>query len=546
MSSGAEPATGGGAVPGGRPPGAGSAPGGLASSSPLLGRAAEPTIFEMSVPGRSAWSLRTTGLPEWELEELVPLEHRRRSATGLPEVSERDLVAHFTRLSQRQYSVDTGAYPLGSCTMKYNPKLFDHLAALPGFADAHPASPTAALQGFLALLVRLEEMLCEITGMAAATLQPPAGAAGELTGLLMMRAWHGRDAGDGRGRVRRRVLIPDSAHGTNPASVSLAGYEATTVASDSRGLLDVASLREHLDDDVAGIMLTNPNTLGLFEEDIVEIASAVHDAGALLYYDGANLNPVLGVARPGDMGFDIVHLNLHKTFATPHGGGGPGAGPVAVTAELAPYLPAPRPVRTGEGGRYGYGFAGSEASIGRAHSWHGNALVLQRALAYIMFNGGDGLRRVAEAAVLNASWLSRRLRASYDIPYGRPSMHEFVASAASLKRSCGLSATDVAKALLERGFHAPTVHFPLIVDEALMIEPTETESPQTLDALARAFEDVAREALSDGAASARSAPRSTPVGRVDETRAARRLVLTVDQRPGTTSGAPGGRAAGGG
>ena len=315
------------------------AAGGQASSAPLLGGDEEPTLFELSQPGRTAHSFRTTGIPEVDIDDIIPEAHRRREPLGLAEVAERDLVAHFTRLSHRQYSVDLGAYPLGSCTMKYNPKVCDAVAALPGLAGVHPAAPATLAQGWLALLVELEEALCAITGMAAATLQPAAGAAGELTGLLLMRAWH-----DAQGSARTKVIIPDSAHGTNPASVTLGGYEAVTVPSDDRGCVDMEALRAALDDDVAGIMLTNPNTLGLFEEDIAAIAEAVHGVGGLLYYDGANLNAILGVARPGDMGFDIVHMNLHKTFATPHGGGGPGAGPVAVSERLArvPSRPAGR------------------------------------------------------------------------------------------------------------------------------------------------------------------------------------------------------------
>jgi glycine dehydrogenase subunit 2 len=525
-----------------------SAAGGRAQSAPLMGRATEPTLFELSEPGRRSWQLRTTGVPEWSLEELVPAGHRRAEAVALAEVSERDLVAHFTRLSHRQFSVDLGAYPLGSCTMKYNPKICDTVASLPGLAGVHPAAPASSVQGWLALLVELEEALCAVTGMAAATFQPAAGAAGELTGLLLMRAYHAS-----RGETRRRVLIPDSAHGTNPASVTLGGYEVTTVPSDGRGCVDMDALRGALDTDVAGIMLTNPNTLGLFEEDIEAIADAVHEVGALLYYDGANLNAILGVVRPGDMGFDIVHLNLHKTFATPHGGGGPGAGPVAVSARLADFLPGPRPVRLGvdEGSPDGgpqagagdvdqanghggsrYGWAMPARSIGRVHSWHGNALVLARALTYIRVHGGDGLRRVAERAVLNANWLRVRLSGTYDVPFDRPCMHEVVLAAASLKRRTGVRALDVAKRLLEEGFHAPTVYFPLVVDEALMVEPTETESPQTLDALAAAFERIAAEAGEEhGLEAAHAAPRTTPVGRVDEARAARTLVPTFDARP---------------
>ncbi|HEX7276144.1 MAG TPA: aminomethyl-transferring glycine dehydrogenase subunit GcvPB [Acidimicrobiales bacterium] len=503
------------------------APGGRAASAPIMGRDGEPTIFELSVPGRTAASFRTTGVPEWAADELVPAEHLRVEPAPIADVSERDLVAHFTRLTHRQYSVDLGAYPLGSCTMKYNPKLCDATAFRPGLANVHPAAPVAHIQGWLELLVDLEAALCEITGMAAATLQPPAGAAGELTGLLLVRAWH-RDHHPDGARPRTRVLIPDSAHGTNPASVSLGGYQVTQVPSDARGLVDVAALRARLDDDVAAIMLTNPNTLGLFEEDIVDVADAVHEVGGLVYYDGANLNAILGVTRPGDMGFDIVHSNLHKTFAVPHGGGGPGAGPVAVTAALAPYLPGPRPVRLSGGG---FGWEDPERSIGRVHGWHGNALALARAHAYMLANGGDGLRRVADAAVLNANWLRHRLRGVYDVPYDRMCMHEFVASAAGLKKRTGVKALDVAKRLLEEGFHAPTVYFPLIVEEALMIEPTETESPQTLEALADALVRIAGAAATpDGAEAAHAAPRNTPVGRVDETRAARNLIPTWDAR----------------
>ena len=498
----------------------GAASGGRATSAPLMGRAEEPTLFDLSVPGRGAASFRATGVPEWTAEELVPAAHLRTEPAPVVEVSERDLVAHFTRLSHRQYSVDLGAYPLGSCTMKYNPKMCDDAASLADLTDVHPAAPPSLAQGWLELLVALEDALCRVTGMGAATLQPPAGAAGELTGLLLMRAWHQRL---GRGAQRRRVIIPDSAHGTNPASVTLGGYQVTTVPSDRRGCVDVGALADRLDDDVAGIMLTNPNTLGLFEEDITEIAAAVHGVGGLLYYDGANLNAILGVTRPGDMGFDIVHMNLHKTFAVPHGGGGPGAGPVAVSDRLAAFLPGPRPVRD-PGGGYGWGWP--DHSIGRVQSWHGNALALARAWAYILANGGDGLRRVAEAAVLNANWLRQRLRGTYDIPYDRPNMHEFVASAAELRRQRGLRAADVAKRLLEEGFHAPTVYFPLIVEEALMIEPTETESPQTLAALADALVAIA---AGDGT-DAHEAPRTSPVRRLDEARAARRLVPTWDAR----------------
>ena len=496
-----------------------SAPGGRAASAPLLGKETEPTIFELSVPGRSAYQLRTSGVPATALSSLIPLEHLAVKSVELANVSERDMVAHFTRLSHRQFSVDLGAYPLGSCTMKYNPKFCDAVAADPGLNSVHPASPAPLIQGWLELLVTLEDKLCEITGMAAATLQPAAGAAGELTGLLLMRAYH-----EARGETRTRVLIPDSAHGTNPASVTLGGYEVTTIPSDERGLVDLAALKAALGPDVAGIMLTNPNTVGLFEEEIVEIAAAVHDIGGLLYYDGANLNAILGVVRPGDMGFDIVHMNLHKTFATPHGGGGPGAGPVAVSSRLVDFLPGPKAERLADGS---YDWVRPAKSIGRVHGWHGNSMVLARALAYIEVHGGNGLARVAQHAVLNANWLRQRLTKVLPAAYDRPCMHECVLTASPLKNEFDVRALDVAKSLLEEGFHAPTVYFPLIVDEALMFEPTETESPQTLESLAASLERIAARAASDPEA-VRHAPQSTPVTRVDEARAARQLVSTED------------------
>jgi glycine dehydrogenase subunit 2 len=494
-----------------------------------MGRATEPTLFELSEPGRVSASFRTNDLPEWSLSELVPERFRATEQVQLPDVAERDLVAHFTRLTHRQYSVDLGAYPLGSCTMKYNPKSCDAAAAMPGFADVHPGSPPSIIQGWLELLVELEEGLCAITGMAQATLQPAAGAAGELTGLLLMHAYH-----DAHGEHRNKVIIPDSAHGTNPASVALSGYEVVTVGTNERGGVDLDHLREVLDTSVAGMMLTNPNTLGLFEENIVEVAAAVHDVGGLMYYDGANLNAILGIVRPGDMGFDIVHLNVHKTFATPHGGGGPGAGPVAVSEQLTEFLPGPKPARLANGS---FGYYTPPRSIGRLHSWHGNALVLLRAWAYLRLNGADGLRNVAEVAVLNANWVKRRLEGVYEVPFDRPVMHECVLSAEALEKETGLRALDVAKRLLELGFHAPTVYFPLIVHEALMVEPTETESPQTIAAFAEALEFIANEARAAGnAGEAKAAPRTSPVGRVDEARAARHLIATYDQHVGEPAG----------
>ena len=495
------------------------APGGKASSIPLVGREVEPTLFEMSVPGRTSFQLRTTGVPKTDLTELIPSEHLSSQVVPIAEVSERDLVAHFTRLSHRQFSVDLGMYPLGSCTMKYNPKFCDAVAAMTGLNGVHPAAPASLTQGWIELLWTLEQRLVAITGMAGATLQPAAGAAGELTGLLLIRAYH-----ESRGEKRTRILIPDSAHGTNPASVTLGGYEVTTVPSNDRGLVDLAVLKESLGPDVAGIMLTNPNTVGLFEEEIQEIAAAVHDCGGLLYYDGANLNAIVGVMRPGDMGFDVVHMNLHKTFATPHGGGGPGAGPVAVSDRLVPFLPGPRPTRNADGT---FGWAAAPASIGRVHGWHGNALVLARALAYITVHGSEGLRRVAQHAVLNANWLRVRMSKFLPAAYDRVCMHECTLTATGIKSKFGVKGLDIAKGLLEEGFHSPTVYFPLIVDEALMFEPTETESVQTLEALALAVERLVMRAETD-ADSLHAAPRTTPVSRVDEARAARSLKATAD------------------
>ncbi len=494
-------------------------PGGRAASIPLMGHETEPTIFELSVPGRTAYQLRTTGVPATPLTDLVPSAHLATAPVALAEVNERDLVGHFTRLSHRQFSVDLGAYPLGSCTMKYNPKFCDAVANDTGWNSVHPGVPASLCQGWLALMVMLEEQLCQVTGMAAATLQPSAGAAGELTGLLLMRAYH-----QANGDVRKRILIPDSAHGTNPASVTLGGYDVTTIPSNDRGLVDLEALKAALGPDVAGIMLTNPNTVGLFEEDIVEIAAAVHEVGGLLYYDGANLNAILGAVRPGDMGFDVVHMNLHKTFATPHGGGGPGAGPVAVSQRLVEFLPGPKAAKNYDGT---YEWRTPPRSIGRVHGWHGNALVLARALAYINVHGGDGLTRVAQHAVLNANWLKHRLRDTLPAAYDRPCMHEAVLTASGLKSEYGVRGLDVAKALLEEGFHSPTVYFPLIVDEALMFEPTETESLQTLESLAQSIERIAARAVTDPER-LRQAPQTTPVSRVDEARAARQLVSTED------------------
>jgi glycine dehydrogenase subunit 2 len=435
----------------------------------------------------------------------------------LPEVSERDLVRHYTRLSQKNWAIDVGAYPLGSCTMKYNPKVSEDAAALPGFARLHPFTPDDLAQGALQLLGELGRALCGATGMSWLTFQPAAGAQGELTGLLIMRAWH-----TAQGDTRKRVIIPDSAHGTNPASVTLAGYQAQEVASDERGLVDLDALAAALDDDVAGLMLTNPNTLGLFERDIEKIAAMVHEVGGLLYYDGANFNSIVGVVRPGDMGFDIVHLNLHKTFATPHGGGGPGSGPLAVAEKLVRFLPSPV-LRWDDGAERWTWDNDRPDSIGRIHSFHGNFGINVRAYAYLRSNGPEGLRSVAERAVLNANYLRALIADEFPSAFNGTCMHEFVSSAKPLRKH-GVKATDVAKRLIDLGYHPPTVYFPLIVEEALMVEPTETESKETVDGLAAALKQIARESAEDPKR-LQEAPISTPVRRPDEARAARSLHL---------------------
>jgi glycine dehydrogenase subunit 2 len=475
------------------------------------------TIVERSSPGRRASAFAPLDVPEASLPEA----YARTEEPGLPSVSEIDIVRHYTMLSQRNYGVDTGPYPLGSCTMKYNPKIAETVAAYPGFQRAHPLQPDATVQGTLELLWRLEEALCEITGMSRATLQPPAGACGEMTGLLIMRAFHQE-----RGEQRTTVLIPDSAHGTNPASVRLAGFRSVNVPSDERGLVDVDALRALVDDQVAGLMLTNPNTLGLFEEHIEEVTELLHEVGALVYYDGANLNAIMGKARPGDMGFDIVHINTHKTFATPHGGGGPGAGPVGVAEHLVDYLPSPIVVREADGSfRWD---RDRPRSIGRLHGFNGNVGVLVRAYAYVFGHGGDGLREVSELAALNANYLAARLAPAFPLAYpATPPMHEFVATAEPLEKETGIRAMDVAKRLIDLGYHPSTVYFPLVVREAMMVEPTETESKQTLDGMAEAFLRTAEEARAQPEL-LHEAPVTTPVRRLDEARAARHLKLRWD------------------
>jgi len=470
----------------------------------------------LSRPGRRASSFPELDVPAAD----VPQEHARSGPIGLPELAERDVVRHFTALSQMNYGVDTGFYPLGSCSMKYNPKVAETVAALPGFQRLHPHQPEESIQGALELLYRLERALCEITGMHRATLQPPAGASGELTGLLIMRAYHAK-----QGHPRSTIVIPDSAHGTNPASVSLSGYRVVQIPSDHRGLVDVGELRRVVNQDTAGLMLTNPNTLGLFEVDIERITEILHEVGALVYFDGANLNAIIGRVRPGDMGFDIVHMNTHKTFATPHGGGGPGAGPVAVGERLEPFLPAPLVARDPETGRYSWD-ADRPDSIGRVHGFHGNVGILVRAFSYVFGHGHDGLREVGERAVLNANYLAARLRSAYPLAYDGQPMHELVVTAKQHKKH-GVRAMDIAKRMIDLGFHPSTVYFPLIVDEAMMIEPTETESKETLDAFADAMLQVAREAEEDPAL-LHDAPVTTPVRRLDEAKAARELKLRWD------------------
>ena len=479
------------------------------------GAGPEALIFERSRPGRRAYTLRETGIPRSSAGDRIPEHLRTSTVPALPELAERDLVSHYTRLAHRNFSIDEGFYPLGSCSMKYNPKIAEVVASLPGFSRLHPAQPAEQTQGALELLWALERGLCALTGMAAATFQPAAGASGELTGLMIIAAAH-----EAAGDRRRRVIIPDAAHGTNPASVRLAGYQVSEVPSDAQGLVDLSALEKLLDTDVAALMLTNPNTLGLFERNISEIARLLHGVGAKLYYDGANFNAILGRARPADMGFDVVHMNLHKTFATPHGGGGPGSGPVAVSAELAPYLPGPRPIRLDDGS---FGWHADPDSIGRVHGWHGNVGIDVRAYSYLIGLGGDGLRRVSERAVLNANYLLAQLTEDYDLPYPGPVMHEFVLSARRQKKASGIRALDIAKGLIDRRIHPMTVYFPLIVDEAMMIEPTETESRETLDEFVAVMREFARLAV-ESPQVLKDAPVSAPVRRLDETRAARQLV----------------------
>ena len=470
-------------------------------------------IYEKSRPGRRGLGVPRPDLPVPDLPE----EHRRVQPPRLPELSEPEVLRHFTALSTRNFGIDTGFYPLGSCTMKYNPRINERLVGLPGFAGLHPLVEDDAAQGALELEWELQAILRELTGLDAVSLQPAAGSQGELTGLMLFHAYF---ADRGENERRRRIVIPDTAHGTNPASVTMAGYELTPVKTDPRGNIDLDDLRGKVDEGTAGLMLTNPSTLGLFDENIEEIARIFHGAGALMYYDGANLNAVCGISRPGDMGFDVVHINLHKTFSQPHGGGGPGGGPIAVRDVLEPFLPVPVVARDESGFRLDFD---RPKSIGRVRAFTGPFGVFVRSYAF-MRSWGPGLREMSEVAVLNANYLLARIRGAYEVPFDRLCMHEFVSSARALRREHRVSASDVAKRLMDYGFHPPTVYFPLVVQEALMIEPTETESKETLDAFADAMLAIAREAAEQPEL-LHEAPHERPVRRLDEVRAAKQPVL---------------------
>ena len=479
----------------------------------VTGPRLQSTIFEKSRPGRGGGKVPH---PPKDALDRLPAAARRANPPGLPELNELEVVRHYTNLSQLNFAIDTGFYPLGSCTMKYNPKVNEWAARLPGFADLHPLAPDATAQGTLQVLWELEEILAEISGMQAVSLQPAAGAQGELTGILMIRAYH-RSRGDAD---RLEVLVPDSAHGTNPATASMAGFKTITIRSAPDGGVDLAAFRAALGPRTAAVMITNPSTLGLFEARIGDLLEAVHAAGALAYMDGANLNAILGRFKPGEAGFDVMHINTHKTFSTPHGGGGPGAGPVGVGARLVPFLPAPRVLREADGSFRLERPGERPTSIGRLRSFVGNTGVLVRAYAYLLAHGADGLREVSDDAVLAANYLKTRLSGTYDIPYARHCKHEFVVSAATLKRTTGVRTLDIAKRLLDYGFHPPTIYFPLIVEEAMLIEPTETEAIETLDAFAEALIRIAGEAAATPEL-VHDAPHTAPVRRLDEATAAR-------------------------
>jgi glycine dehydrogenase subunit 2 len=456
-------------------------------------------IFEKSVEGR-----KTSILPACDVEICLPASPKRESLAKLPELGEIDIERHYTKLAQRAHGVNSGFYPLGSCTMKYNPKISEKIASLDCFNDIHPLQPEKTVKGCKRVLENAKEYLCEITGMDAMSLQPAAGAHGELAGMLVIKAYH-LDKGD---KLRNEIIIPDSAHGTNPASAVMAGFEIVNIKSDKNGMVDIVDLKEHLSEKTAGLMLTNPNTLGIFDENILKITKMVHEAGGLCYYDGANLNAIMGIARPGDMGFDVTHLNLHKTFSTPHGGGGPGSGPCGCKAFLKDYLP----------------MSGDNRSIGRVMGFYGNFLVILKALIYMMIIGADGIKDVGENAVLNANYMKFKLKDILPVAYDTPSMHEFVLSLEELKEKTGVSALDFSKALLDHGMHPPTMYFPLIVHEALMIEPTETESKETIDEAIKTFKELVSIAEKTPEIIFNS-PITTPVGRLDEVLAARKAIL---------------------
>jgi glycine dehydrogenase subunit 2 len=470
-------------------------------------------IYEKSEPGRRASSLPRPDLPPSE----IPEELRRQRPPRLPEVAEPEVVRHFTALADRTFGIDTGFYPLGSCTMKHNPRVNERVVSLPGFRDLHPLQEEEAAQGALELMWRLQEILAEIVGLPAVSLQPAAGSQGELTGLMLMRAYFAERGEDER---RREIVIPDTAHGTNPASVTMAGYALVGVATDPRGNVDLDDLRSKVGPQTAGLMLTNPSTLGLFDEGIEEITRIFHEAGALMYYDGANLNAICGISRPGDMGFDIVHFNLHKTFSQPHGGGGPGGGPIAVRERLEPFLPVPAVVRDGERFRFDFD---RPKTIGKVRGFYGPFGVFVRSYAYIR-SFGPALKEMSEVAVLNANYLLAGLKDVYELPFDRLCMHEFVLSGRRFKREHGVTTLDIAKRLMDYGFHPPTIYFPLIVPEALMVEPTETEPKETLDAFSDAMLAIAREAA-DEPQLLKDAPHVRPVSRLDEVRAAKQPIV---------------------
>jgi len=482
----------------------------------------EGLIFEKSKPGRSGFQPPEKDVRQVNPVEVIPEAMLAKSPPDLPDVSELDLMRHFTHLSLKNYGVDTHFYTLGSCTMKYNPRVNERVARFPGFTDIHPLSSPDDVQGALELMAALEKSLCEITGMDAFTLQPSAGAHGELTALLIIRAY--LDTLGEEGQKRNKILIPDSAHGTNPASASLGGFKSVEIKSDERGNVDLQHLKEILDENAACLMLTMPNTLGLFDENMDEIARMTHENGTFIYLDGANLNAIMGIVRPADLGFDLMHINLHKTFSTPHGGGGPGSGPVGVIKKLEPFLPNPRPAF--EDGRFI--LKDSPHSIGKVKTFFGNFLVMVRAYSYILALGGEGIREISEMAVLNANYLKEKLKDRYLLKYDRPCLHEFVLSA-NWQKERGVSARDVGKRLLDFGFYAPTTYFPLIVEEALMIEPTETESKEILDSFVDAMIKIDEESKTNPEM-VQNAPHTTPVRRVNEVLAARKPVLKYEER----------------